>query len=358
MAYVLWRVFMKKYSKVRLGIHRNALPPINSVTPTGRHVRSFDESSWKITDEHAYMSTVAATQCVKSNPSTTGGSTTKEEIIKDEKSGDELSRNEVRKSKTKRVKNYLKKCKDVALGTTSKSSSINDETTKNNPSNTSWYVPNDETGIKDEPKDTNAFITVVTISDDIWETVDDLKPAVDTNLFEQYNNSENLSIEKPNELVENVREEQDTDVNLDVTVPPCADIASTCVQTELNDSNHLCDLKHSSVFDSSSDVSSEHTLVGDESADDKLHVQLDTKECEVKCDVASLVDRLLGPLYPNFKNTRSVLVRQARDILVCEYMGNISKFETEFCIPAATLLRHVKNKVEFKQKKSLDPNSR
>lgn len=32
MAYVVWRVFMKKYSKVRLGLHRNPNALLNDVS--------------------------------------------------------------------------------------------------------------------------------------------------------------------------------------------------------------------------------------------------------------------------------------------------------------------------------------
>lgn len=65
-----------------------------------------------------------------------------------------------------------------------------------------------------------------------------------------------------------------------------------------------------------------------------------------KGDVASLVDRLMGPLYPNYDRTRMVLVRQARDLLVCEYLGNLSRFEAEFCVPAAALLGRIKDRLE------------
>lgn len=53
----------------------------------------------------------------------------------------------------------------------------------------------------------------------------------------------------------------------------------------------------------------------------------------------------MGPLYPNYAITRTVLVRQARDLLVCEYLGNITQFETDFCIPAAQLIKDIKEHV-------------
>ncbi|KAK4877373.1 hypothetical protein RN001_009879, partial [Aquatica leii] len=62
----------------------------------------------------------------------------------------------------------------------------------------------------------------------------------------------------------------------------------------------------------------------------------------VKGEVECLVDRYFGNLYENYKNSRKCLVRQARDLLVCEYHGSLQRFETEFCVPAAKLLQHFK----------------
>lgn len=63
------------------------------------------------------------------------------------------------------------------------------------------------------------------------------------------------------------------------------------------------------------------------------------------CGVANLVDRYLGNLYPYYKDhTRNVLVRQARDILVCTYHGNLECFEHEFLSPTAILVEQIKMK--------------
>ncbi|KAF4522615.1 hypothetical protein B566_EDAN003597 [Ephemera danica] len=60
-------------------------------------------------------------------------------------------------------------------------------------------------------------------------------------------------------------------------------------------------------------------------------------------DVAGLVETLLGPLYPNFEHSRAVLVRQARDLLVCRFHGNLSQFEGSFLRPAAELLTSLRD---------------
>lgn len=63
---------------------------------------------------------------------------------------------------------------------------------------------------------------------------------------------------------------------------------------------------------------------------------------QVKGDVESLVDKYFGSLYKNYEQSKKGLVRQARDLLVCEYHGNLQRFESEFCAQAEKLLHYVK----------------
>ncbi|KAK9717241.1 hypothetical protein QE152_g24264 [Popillia japonica] len=63
---------------------------------------------------------------------------------------------------------------------------------------------------------------------------------------------------------------------------------------------------------------------------------------ELKSGVASLVEQYFGSLYVNYKATKNTLIRQARDLLVCEYNGSLQKFEMEFCRPANKLLQFIK----------------
>ena len=42
------------------------------------------------------------------------------------------------------------------------------------------------------------------------------------------------------------------------------------------------------------------------------------------------------------------MVRQARDLLVCTFHGNLARFEREFCIPATELLRAVRDIADIK----------
>lgn len=62
------------------------------------------------------------------------------------------------------------------------------------------------------------------------------------------------------------------------------------------------------------------------------------------CGVANLVDKYLGHLYPDyFDHTRTVLIRQARDILVCTYHGNLARFEERFMQPTADIVSRLKD---------------
>lgn len=63
---------------------------------------------------------------------------------------------------------------------------------------------------------------------------------------------------------------------------------------------------------------------------------------QLKSGVASLVEQYFGSLYVNYKATKNTLIRQARDLLVCEYNGSLQKFEMEFCRPANKLLQFIK----------------
>lgn len=64
---------------------------------------------------------------------------------------------------------------------------------------------------------------------------------------------------------------------------------------------------------------------------------------QTNCGVANLVDRYLGHLYPEYlEHTRPVLIRQARDLLVCTFHGDLTKFEEEFLSPAAIIVDEAK----------------
>lgn len=66
--------------------------------------------------------------------------------------------------------------------------------------------------------------------------------------------------------------------------------------------------------------------------------------------VSTLVDKYLGHLYPDYHDhTRSVLVRQTRDLLLCTFHGNLQKLEEEFLAPAANLIADIKRNCQHGQ---------
>jgi hypothetical protein len=58
-----------------------------------------------------------------------------------------------------------------------------------------------------------------------------------------------------------------------------------------------------------------------------------------------MVDKYLGQLYPLYReHTRDVLIRQARDILVCTFRGDLTSFERMFLVPAVEIIEKIKQK--------------
>ncbi|KAG5870610.1 hypothetical protein JTB14_008388 [Gonioctena quinquepunctata] len=70
------------------------------------------------------------------------------------------------------------------------------------------------------------------------------------------------------------------------------------------------------------------------------------KHLAVKSDMENLVDKYFGGLYKNYEHSKKCLIRQARDLLVCEYHGCLQRFEDEFCIQAGKLLQHIKVRLQ------------
>uniref|UniRef100_A0A182FI00 Uncharacterized protein n=1 Tax=Anopheles albimanus TaxID=7167 RepID=A0A182FI00_ANOAL len=60
--------------------------------------------------------------------------------------------------------------------------------------------------------------------------------------------------------------------------------------------------------------------------------------------IERLIDQYLGPLYPHYDtdHTRPMLIRQARDLLVCTYRGDLERFEGHFLRPATDIVRQLR----------------
>ncbi|XP_017887416.1 uncharacterized protein LOC108629330 isoform X2 [Ceratina calcarata] len=91
---------------------------------------------------------------------------------------------------------------------------------------------------------------------------------------------------------------------------------------------------------------SNDTLIADVVSGDSLdkeEKEEGSRICTVgnRGDVATLVRGLLGPIYGD--GVIDLLIRQARDILVCAYHGNLDCFLKSYLSPAAALLEEVKS---------------
>ncbi|GLV42576.1 Puratrophin-1-like [Carabus blaptoides fortunei] len=274
------------------------------VTPTGRHIRSFEESSWKPIEDNIQT--------------------------QDEKFEEFSRQSDERQSKTKRVKNYLKKCKNALSGSNGINAGGGSNTNKQSNERTNaseqncayWYVDNGD--------------NVVINGANHEQNGDDDEIFSDCEMFEK--------------IGPNYAHHRDVNVSEETLVDDNSAIEheafSECVNTVAEEDTHA------SVEDDDRLTDSLPTLVSEQAAVEEFEPELEenepsnTVENEGKGDVASLVDRLMGPLYPNYDRTRMVLVRQARDLLVCEYLGNLSRFEAEFCVPAAALLGSIKDRLE------------
>ncbi|XP_022241265.1 uncharacterized protein LOC111085704 [Limulus polyphemus] len=62
-------------------------------------------------------------------------------------------------------------------------------------------------------------------------------------------------------------------------------------------------------------------------------------------DVAALTESTFSAIYQPFNSVKTQLVRQARDILLCQFLGDFKKFHEGFLLPAGTLLQIIQYKL-------------
>ncbi|XP_049818599.1 uncharacterized protein LOC109601686 isoform X4 [Aethina tumida] len=240
------------------------------VTPTGRHALAYDEESWKPNSEDKPKET-------------------------------DLTRNsDIRQSKTKRVKNYLKKCKH-ALG--SRSNSSEQSSNGEPPERSSWYLD----------KQLEAIINEGEV----------------------------------NEL-EDVFEDAQSSIDLDVRdgLPQVASVIEVKSNRDSNESEEIDDVVKAVPLDE--ETFSPPLVPVQETVDESGKIPVDVETAEevndsIKSEVESLVDKYFGSLYKNYERSRKCLIRQARDLLVCEYHGCLYNFENDFCIQASKLLQRIKD---------------
>ncbi|XP_060519485.1 uncharacterized protein LOC132697828 [Cylas formicarius] len=260
------------------------------VTPTNQKALTYDEQSWKPAPEE-----------------------TPPEKEKDGSNHSSCSQI----SKKKKVKNYFKKCKNAL---SNKPTSIDLPSSTETSSENAWYV---------DPKlDKPLQTSEVNVIEDIFE--DALVVPLDGKVTLEIANI--IEVKSAGVFTEDAAPKNDIAAGeADKSDGRGEEVGSERPSSpSLNDVQEQVEDKKSKAF--LDDGSSIDAGIGKPDA-----------EILVKSDVELLVDKYFGKIYENYDSSKKCLVRQARDILVCEYHGCLNKFEHEFCVQAAKLLQYIKD---------------
>ncbi|XP_018360921.1 PREDICTED: uncharacterized protein LOC108759792 isoform X2 [Trachymyrmex cornetzi] len=288
---------------------------------------------------------------------------------------------ETRKSKTKKVKSYLKKCK----GALSKGDeNVADKRRQENC--TSWYLDDVPTCVSqqedhDEPPEKYTEFPEERLKEAVRD-VESVEDPVPETLEENFSRGENLEEIPHDALTRLLEEDRRADLSRSRTSlyedikdgnpeQPVSDEKTPTKESELfrdeekqdaaisletlttEDTNlNKCDSSDTLIAEVpeateiATDLNSELTIIVKEEEEDAPKDPADEEIlvpvcCGNRGDFASLVRNLLGPIYGD--NVMNLLIRQARDILVCAYHGNLENFVRTYLSPAAVLLAEVKN---------------
>ncbi|XP_011314028.1 uncharacterized protein [Fopius arisanus] len=319
MAYVLWRVLTKKYAKVRLGLA--SLP----VIPAERRVPGEKEETWTLASD------VPFSDAGKSDDNLEFKNF--DETRDDEEFVDasDLSRcQDNRKSRAKKVKSYLKKCKG-ALSSAREDSSSRGQSRKQaarcrqkrHSTSSSWYL-DDSTPLR---IDGNQSEVIVQIKENL--------PTRTTSLTRD--TEETVTRTSPRRfgsesLLDSDRVTDETSVEDGV-----------CHPGEIDGQDIVRD-RECHQGDPKNEENQENRVI---EFDQENPERITPLACRIvggnRGDVASLVRNLLGPIYG--EKVLDPLTRQARDILVCAYHGNLESFVDSYLSPASILLSEVKSAV-------------
>ncbi|XP_021923306.1 uncharacterized protein LOC110831512 isoform X4 [Zootermopsis nevadensis] len=306
----------------------------NKVNPAENHI-DINDGRWEQKGSSTLPSQLGASACLTPESEASGDSVTLAADAAHGLGGNPCTR---KSSKAKRVKNYLKKCKNAALGNSGGGHGEEQELRTDSAvererpeaprvrvsrrrsgsgnrdvSSTSWYVPTD-------PKPPPNLVSVVEV----------LPPG----------HADEPASDNANSAV----------------IETVSDSVCSASHPSQNDPGDVLDSRNEGgtmvvTLESQNESTPSSCLVEDDpkslnlpSRDNQIDAVPNSHESsENKCDVATLVERYLGSLYPNFPRVRPILVRQARDLLVCTFHGNLARFECEFCVPASQLLREVRD---------------
>ncbi|XP_076225676.1 uncharacterized protein LOC116425178 isoform X2 [Nomia melanderi] len=266
-----------------------------------------------------------------------------------------LPRNqESRKSKTKKVKSYLRKCK----GALSKGDEASSEK-KRQEHCTSWYLEEsqspfpEETAViceKQQESSTERITEVdevgtVAEEDNVTSTANPSKNNEDTDTPDEAL-SRLLDEDRKNDLrrsrsslYEDARDCEQINVSAAGKAEDEGNGAISLETLTTEDTNlNKCDSSDTLIAEGGCS-----TVYGEQGDDEEAgndETQLALSLLGGRGDVASLVRNLLGPIYGD--GVINLLIRQARDILVCAYHGNLENFLRTYLSPAASLIAEVK----------------
>ncbi|XP_058066421.1 uncharacterized protein LOC131216040 [Anopheles bellator] len=351
MAYGFWRVLMKQCSKARLGMQNNSSSLGEDVSSNTRCTKSFDGQTWKVNESlnlstnisSTSTTTIATDSCRHTVDLRMAGLKKVITMNADDCSSvndrvcETLCRGEVRKSRSK-MKSYLKRCKDVLSGGVNSTifSNVSEEL-----SSVQEIVAYQKIEVP----------TLQSSSTSCWYLEDhsvELRPEDNREPYSSLA-SARLKLE-----TEEFRLEQEALANSKDTSETTVMIKSSSTMQEIvNTEADACmavpqdDLKHCQI----ETVANENSSFANIDIKLKIHHQEQQDSTQLlsgslssahRC-IERLIDQCLGPLYPEYvDHTRPILIRQARDLLVCIYHGDLERFETQFLRPATDIVRKLR----------------
>ncbi|XP_035910129.1 uncharacterized protein LOC118511319 isoform X3 [Anopheles stephensi] len=340
------------------------------ISPTTRRTKSFDDQAWKVHDEtvnlSANISAISTTALTERSSQVdydldSFGSSREprsrssgldevlvvagtEDLASDAAPGTTLNRGEVRKSRSK-MKSYLKRCKDVLIsgvvghaagsGVTPgcpASNSTEDrhhdvvvyhaqgDESQPNSSTSCWYLDNQLMELRPE---------------DNREPYSSLASARLKSELEESRLARESKMEDERKLDE---------VLVIGAEVPIATVTTTVTNTS---SSSVAKIGATSAMDDQFQHSTESSSSVQGTPDDTaIDTKLQLGDCLSSAhggSIESLIDHYLGPLYPDYADhTRPMLIRQARDLLVCTFHGDLERFEGDFLRPATDIVRELR----------------
>ncbi|XP_062708318.1 uncharacterized protein LOC134288220 isoform X2 [Aedes albopictus] len=355
MAYVVWRVLVKQYSKVRLGVQRNSALD-EDVTPTTRRTKSFDDNAWKsqhddeslnLSSNISAVSSVALSSArherhrsnidpdpspsICGNAVSCGGGLDDILVIESGESDSHsqpyshcgtLSRGEVRKSRSK-MKSYLKRCKEALIG--SQTSTAED----------TCPITHHEAVVQHQQEP--ASIQIPTAN---WYLDDQLCEIRPEDNREPYSTFASARLKEQQQLEteeqrQKLQQRQQLGHENESTPPEPTDAARV---PAAQDDDPLDSVNES-------DAAGGPVAQGSEARPLLLPLPVPLASSNLSSNgIEKLIDLHFGPLYPDYADhTRPVLIRQARDLLVCTFHGDLERFEAGFLRPAASIVGELKS---------------